>query len=61
MSRLLSPTDNVTRAAMWLAGLPRWSDGLRRELQERFGLDRYEVAEAVEKARKMQVYRRAHG
>jgi hypothetical protein len=33
---------------------------IRRELRERFGLDQHEVADSVEKARKMQVVRRAH-
>jgi hypothetical protein len=60
MSRFIQPDDEITRAAQWLADKPKWADGLRRELQERFGLDQHEVADAVEKARKMQVLRRAH-
>jgi hypothetical protein len=61
MSRfLVIPDADADRAARWLADLPTWPDGLRRELQERFGLDQHEVADAVEKARKMQVLRRAH-
>lgn len=60
MSRfLLIPDADVDRAARWLADLPAWPDGLRRELQERFDLDQYEVADAVEKARRMQHLRRA--
>ncbi|WP_439618338.1 hypothetical protein [Shinella sp.] len=61
MSRFLVIPDAATdRAARWLADNPKWSNGLRRELQERFDLDRHEIAEAVEKARKMQLLRRAH-
>lgn len=60
MSRfLIIPDADVDRAARWLADLPFWPDGLRRELQERFGLDQHEVADAVERARRMQNLRKA--
>lgn len=60
MSRfLIIPDADVDRAARWLADLPNWPDGLRRELQERFGLDEHEVADVVEKARRMQNLRKA--
>lgn len=57
---LIIPDADVDRAARWLADLSKWPNGLRRELRGRFGLDQHEFADAVEKARKMQVYRRAN-
>jgi hypothetical protein len=61
MSRLDLPTDEITRAAMWLADIARWPDDPAGLLVSRFGLKSWQARKAVDRARKMQLYRRVHG
>jgi len=54
------PADEITRAAMWLADLPRWPDEPADILVARFDLRHWQARKAVEKARKMRMYRQVH-
>ena len=60
-SHLYLPTDEITRAAIWLADIARWPDDPADLLVHRFNLRHWQARKAVEKARKMQMYRRVHG
>lgn len=61
MSRLDIPTDEITRAAQWLADIAHWPDEPADLLVSRFGLKSWQARKAVDRARKMQLYRRVHG
>lgn len=59
-SRFITPTDEITRAAMWLADLPRWPDEPADILVSRFDLRHWQARKAVVKVRKMRMYRQVH-
>jgi len=61
MSRINIQDDEITRAAQWLADLPRWPDEPADILVHRFDLKYWQARKAVDRARKMKLYRRVHG
>ena len=54
-------TDEITRAAQWLADIDRWPDEPADVLVARFDLKTWEARKAVDRARKMKLYRQVHG
>ncbi len=54
------PADpKVVRAAQCLAELPKFENGLRRDLRENFGLSAQQISEAIALSAKMRTNRRA--
>lgn len=51
--------DPITRAAQWLADLPRVPDNASELLIQRFGLRSWEAERAIVRARKMKMLRSA--
>jgi len=54
-------TGEITRAAQWLADIDRWPDAPADILVVRFDLKFWQARKAVDRARKMKLYRRVHG
>ncbi|WP_337183828.1 hypothetical protein [Shinella sp.] len=61
MSRVNLQEDEITRAAQWLADIARWPDEPADVLVARFDLKVWQALKAVDRARKMKLYRRVHG
>jgi hypothetical protein len=54
------PADpKIVKAAQYLAELPKFENGLRRDLCENFGLDAHQISEAIALSAKMRTNRRA--
>ena len=53
--------DEITRAAQWLADIARWPDEPADVLAHRFDLKIWQARKAVDRARKMKLYRQVHG
>lgn len=53
--------DEITRAAQWLADIARWPHEPADVLVHRFDLKVWQARKAVDRARKMKLYRSVHG
>ncbi|WP_432344750.1 hypothetical protein WMC41_16075 [Shinella yambaruensis] len=60
MSRPDLPADEITRAAQWLADIARWPDEPADLLVHRFSLKYWQAKKAVDKAKRMKLYRQVH-
>jgi hypothetical protein len=57
--REILASPKIIRAAQYLAELPKFENGLRRDLRENFGLETHQISEAIALSAKMRMNRRA--